>query len=262
MSAKSLILRPVSSKVANECVKRIHYSGKVVQNSQMHIGVFWSGKMEGAMSFGPPLDKRKTAGLVRGSRWQHFCELNRMAFSDRLPRNSESRALGVAFRLLRRHKPALKWVVSFADATQCGDGTIYRASGFVLTGIKANKQNVRLPTGETVHLMNLKTARPTPVQSRLRTSLGMPSGSAGGLARAAGAVPWAGHQFRYVRFLDPTWRERLTVPVIPFSDIPEAARMYLGKPMRQPIKDPSSHDGKGGEDPTLALHSSQAALDE
>ena len=248
MSAKSLILRPVSSKVANECVKRIHYSGKVAQNSQMHIGVFWNGKLEGAMSFGPPLDKRKMAGLVRGSRWQHFCELNRMAFSDRLPRNSESRALGVAFRLLRKHKPALRWVVSFADATQCGDGTIYRASGFVLTGIKANKQMLRAPDGTVV-------ARKTLDNPNHRG----PNGEFGSrVAREQGWRPLPGYQFRYVRFLDPAWRERLTVPVIPFSDIPEAARMYLGKPMRQPIKDPSSHDGKGGEDPTLTLHLSQA----
>lgn len=33
----------------------------------------------------------------------------------------------------------IEWVVSFADATQCGDGTIYRASGFLLTGIRENK---------------------------------------------------------------------------------------------------------------------------
>jgi len=247
MSAKSLILRPVSSKVANECVKRLHYSGKVAQNSQMHIGVFWNGKMEGAMSFGPPLDKRKTSGLVRGSKWQHFCELNRMAFSDRLPRNSESRALGVAFRLLRKHKPALRWVVSFADATQCGDGTIYRASGFVLTGIKANKTLLVSPNGSDV--VADKTA------NNKRDARGRVGSAA---LKEAGWRPLPGYQFRYVRFLDPAWRERLTVPVIPFSDIPEAARMYLGKPMRQPIKGPSSHDGKGGEDPTLALHSSQA----
>lgn len=34
--------------------------------------------------------------------------------------------------------PQLKWVVSFADGAQCGDGAIYRASGFVLTGIRVN----------------------------------------------------------------------------------------------------------------------------
>ena len=58
-----------------------------------------------------------------------------MAFTDVLPRNSESRALGIAMKLIRKHAPQIKWVVTFADGAQCGDGTIYRAAGFVLTSI-------------------------------------------------------------------------------------------------------------------------------
>src|SRR5574343_491118 len=143
--AKDIILRPIPAAQANELVKRVHYSGKIVQNSQIDIGVFYDGKLEGAMQFGPSLDKRKIQGLVSGTAWHEFIELNRMAFSDVLPRNRESRALGVAMRILRKHAPQLKWVISFADGTQCGDGTIYRASGFVLTAIKENQQLYTLP---------------------------------------------------------------------------------------------------------------------
>jgi hypothetical protein len=108
-------------------------SGKVVNNSQISIGVFIGGALEGAMQFGPPLDKRKLLGLVEGTPWNGMLELNRMAFSDALPRNSESRAMAVAFRMLRKHRPDIKWILSFSDGTQSGDGAIYRASGFVLT---------------------------------------------------------------------------------------------------------------------------------
>jgi len=45
-------------------MKELHYSGKVVPNSQLHIGVFLHGKLEGAMQFGPPMDKRKVLPLV------------------------------------------------------------------------------------------------------------------------------------------------------------------------------------------------------
>ena len=65
--------------------------------------------------------------------------MNRLAFTDMLPRNSESRALGIALRMIRKHYPHIEWIVSFADACQCGDGTIYRAAGFILTAIKINK---------------------------------------------------------------------------------------------------------------------------
>ncbi|MGY4194525.1 MULTISPECIES: hypothetical protein [unclassified Bradyrhizobium] len=42
-------------------------------------------------------------------------------------------------------------MISFADGCQCGDGTIYRAVAFVLTGIKLNKSLLRLPDGSVTH---------------------------------------------------------------------------------------------------------------
>lgn len=101
MSAKDIVLCPIKAADANALVKRVHYSGKVVQNSQLHIGVFYNGKLEGALQFGPSLDKRKIQGLVNDTEWHEFIELNRMAFTDVLPRNSESRALAIAMRLLK-----------------------------------------------------------------------------------------------------------------------------------------------------------------
>ena len=133
-SAKDLIVKVIPSKVAVPFVKTHHYSGKVVNNSNLHFGVFYEGRLHGVMSFGPSLDKSKIQGLVEGTGWNEFIELNRMAFDDVLPRNSESRAIAIAMKLIRKNAPQIKWVISFADGCQCGDGTIYRASGFILTG--------------------------------------------------------------------------------------------------------------------------------
>lgn len=240
--AKQIVVRPITAQEARATVQRIHYSGKVVQNSTLHLGVFWLGKLEGAMQFGSPLDRRKVLPLVRGSEWNQMLELNRMAFSEALPRNSESRALAVAFRMFRKHRPDIKWILSFADGAQCGDGTIYRAAGFVLTGIKKNGQILRMPDGSTVAKKSLDNPNHT-------TAAGVFGSRA---ALDAGAVPLAGYQFRYLAFLDPTWRDRLTVPVIPFDSIPAAARMYRGK-RASPERGPGVHPGTGGVDPTLAL---------
>jgi hypothetical protein len=147
-TAKDIKVAPIKAADANALVKRVHYSGKVVNNSQLHLGVFLGGRLEGVMQFGPSLDKRKIQGLVEGTLWNGFIELNRMAFSDRLPRNSESRAMAIAFRIIRKNYPHLQWVISFADGTQCGDGTRYRAAGFVLTGIKKNTQIWATDDGE------------------------------------------------------------------------------------------------------------------
>jgi hypothetical protein len=43
-------------------------------------------------------------------------------------------------RMIQKHYPHVEWVISFADGCQCGDGTIYRAAGFVLTGIKVEQK--------------------------------------------------------------------------------------------------------------------------
>jgi hypothetical protein len=156
MSAKDLVIKPIQSQVAKEFVRKTHYSGKVVQNSVLHLGVFWQNTLQGVMSFGSSLDKSKVISLVTDTGWNDFLELNRMAFSDKLPRNSESRAIAIAMKLIRKYKPNIKWVISFADACQCGDGTIYRASGFVLTGLKVNKQIYKLPLAHELDIQKCK----------------------------------------------------------------------------------------------------------
>lgn len=244
-TAKDIHVAPISQKDAAALVKRIHYSGKVTQNSQLHFGVFLDGKLEGAMQFGPSLDKRKIQGLVRGTGWNDFLELNRMAFSDALPRNSESRALGIAFRLIRKHYPHIELVVSFADGTQCGDGTIYRASGFVLTGIKGNKQILKMPDGEII-------ARKT-LDNKNHTGAGGRFGSA--IAKENGAMPLPGYQLRYIYFINQEDRKRLTVPILPFSKIDElGAGMYRGEKITRIKKqDFENHSELGGAVPTDAL---------
>ena len=241
--AKRLIVKPISASDASKIVKALHYSGKVVQNSQLHLGVFLDGKCGGAMQFGPSLDKRKMLGLVTGTLWNEFIELNRMAFADWLPRNGESRAIAYAFRWMRKQYPHIKWCVSFADGTQCGDGTIYRASGFVLTGIKENNQIWEAPTGEVFCDTSLRPGigakasrdKANAVISRTTTTKGNHILETGASSmkqyKDAGWKPKQGFQLRYIYFIDPTCKEQLTVPILPFSEIDRrGAGMYKGKP--------------------------------
>lgn len=249
MTAKEIVVKPISSQDAARIVKACHYSGGVVNNSQLHFGVFLGGKCGGAMQFGPSLDKRKMLGLVEGTGWNGFIELNRMAFADWLPRNSESRAIAVAMRLIRKAYPHIEWVVSFADGTQCGDGTIYRASGFLLTGITENNSIIELKNGERVVSMTYtKGTHILKQNGRAR----IPEGSK--------KIP--GFQLRYLYFLNPAARDRLTVPILPFSEIDKrGAGMYKGKQRIQSraggdtTDTPVFQTGEGGSTPTSALQS-------
>ena len=253
--AKDIHVAPISAKDAAALVKRVHYSGKIVQNSQLHLGVFLNGRLEGAMQFGPSLDKRKIQGLVENTGWNGFLELNRMAFSEALPRNSESRAIGIAMRLIRKAYPHIEWIVSFADGAQCGDGTIYRASGFVLTGIRENKSIWIFPDGEAVADMGIKTGYEW---QRKKFGKVLLANEALKEAKRLGAKPIPGFQLRYLYFINPEARQRLTVPILPFSKIADmGAGMYRGK-TRAKDQAASYPDALGGEIPTRALQHSEA----
>jgi hypothetical protein len=259
MSAKEIIVKPISSQDAARIVKACHYSGSSAINASLHFGVFLDGKCGGAMQFGPSLQKSSIQPLVEGTGWNGFIELNRMAFADWLPRNSESRAIAVAMRLIRKAYPHIEWVVSFADGTQCGDGTIYRASGFVLTGIKKNTTMWKMPDGLIFADVGLRAS-----SANLRDQVGFKLGEPFSVFRKrVGAVPVPGFQLRYIYFLNPAARSRLTVPILPFSEIQRrGAGMYKGQPIKRGDSmgghAPGFQPGEGGSTPTSPLHSPDA----
>jgi|TARA_R100000951_G_scaffold103585_1_gene96276 hypothetical protein len=154
--AKEIKIKIINSKVANDFVKKYHYSGKVVNLSNLHFGCFLDNKLHGVMSYGPPMDKRNVLNLVETSnnninqKWNEMLELNRMAFDDYLPKYSESRCIAISIKLIKKNAPQIKWILSYSDGTQCGDGTIYRASGFKLTQINKNGTIYKLANGEIV----------------------------------------------------------------------------------------------------------------
>lgn len=193
--AKEIEVRVIPAKIGNAFVKRHHYSRKVVPNSQLHFGAFLDGKLHGVMSYGPPADKSKVIGLVDGTEWYGMLELNRMAFDEYLPRNSESYCISKSIKLIKKNAPQVKWILSFADGCQCGDGTIYRASN-------------------------------------------------------------DGYQLRCIYFIDKSYRQRLTVPEIPFSKIDEiGAGMYKGQKVLWPNGTAESDIISGRNRPTCGASS-------
>ena len=259
MRARDLRLRLIPSADASRIIRALHYSGKAGRQSQVNFGVFIDGRCGGAIQFGDPLDRRKVLPLVEGTGWNQMLELNRLALAEWMPRNTESRALAVALKLLGKQYPFLKWILTYADATQSGDGAIYRALGFTLTLIKPNNQLLRFPNGEVKHVVALQCnlARAQSVLGGRSLAELSGGGSSTQALRELGAVPLPGYQLRYIKFLDPSWASRLAVPAIPYGEIEaRGAGMYRGQPRAGSIGSdaPVSHTGKGGASPTPALH--------
>jgi len=219
MSAKEIIVKPIPKSKADAIVKKHHYSGKVVQNSQLCFGVWYKGILMGAMQFGPPTDKRRMLPLVKDSSWNSMMELNRMAFGEHLPKFSESRAISLAFKWIKKNAPHIKWVISFADGTQCGHGTIYQAANFKLTSIKKNTTIILLPNGVKTTDVSINTG--SDKYGREKKKLGFTSTKKYLDEVHKGWKPLTGYMYRYIYFLDKQAEQNYTGEFIPFSKIKE-----------------------------------------
>lgn len=229
-TAKQLTVKIISSKIGASFVKKHHYSGKVTNNSTLYMGVFLNEVLHGVASFGQGIDKRKTLGLVENTGWNEYLELNRLAFDEVLPKNSESRFISVAIKLIKKNAPHIKWILSYADATQCGDGTIYRASNFLLTAIKKNDSMWRLPDGNVVCNLVFQSSfggGKNGIKAKYGKVGKYASWTAHKYLEHIGAEKIPGYQLRYIYLIDKSCK--LTVPVIPYSKIDELGiRMYKG----------------------------------
>jgi hypothetical protein len=112
---------------------------------------------------------------------------------------------------------------------------MYRASGFKLIGIKKNTSMWRMPDGEVLAKLVLEPS--FSLNSKGTTSAKARYGKTGtesstSFLRRIGAVQLEGFQIRYFYPLHDDALSRLTVPVLPFSEIQRLkAGMYLGKPI-------------------------------
>ena len=227
--AKEIIIKVIPSNIANSFIDKYHYSKKHVNNSKLHFGCFLDNKLHGVMSFGSPLDKRKVIHLVQDNKgnpvpWNDMLELNRMAFDDILPKNSESRCISIAIKLIKKNAPNIKWILSFADGQQCGDGTIYRASGFQLTGFssgamwKLPEELAKINGGGVAHRMKIQDKCSLISKYILKQTNGK-NLTMKQYAKKFGGELLDGYNLRYIKVLDNNYK--ISVPIIPFSKIDE-----------------------------------------
>jgi adenine modification enzyme len=188
---------------ANRIIMANHYSRRIYAASTVHLGVHIAGEMVGVLQYGFAMNPASADSVVAGTLMSEYLELNRMWLDDRAPRNSESKALAYSIRLIRRHKPQVKWIQSFADE-RCGlFGTVYQAAGFTYHG-----EHIGIfweVDGEFFHnsLATNSASANTPRATFLRENMDR-------------ATRHELRQFRYLRFLKPRFAKGCRHPVLPF----------------------------------------------
>lgn len=110
-----------------------HYSKKIPVNKLVKIGAWENGKFIGVVIFGGGASAvlHKQFNLTRFE----VCELVRVALAEH--KTQVSRIIKIAMKMLKRINPKLKIIVSFADPSEGHHGGIYKAGGWVYSGISA-----------------------------------------------------------------------------------------------------------------------------
>jgi len=196
-------VREVDRTFANEVISANHYSRRVYRGSTLHLGVFIGEAVSGVLQFGFAMNPASADSVVAGTLMNEYLELNRMWLADNAPRNSESRAIALAVRLIRRLRPPVKWIQSFADE-RCGlFGTVYQAAGFTYHG-----EHVGIfweIDGEWFHNSLVTNSR----------NATMPR-SAFALANLHRATRHELRQFRYLKFLQHRFAKGCRYPALPY----------------------------------------------
>lgn len=196
-----LRLVPISRVDAKTLIVRNHYSHSLPGGTKMSFGTVLNGRLLGVMTFGVgPFYGYK---LVNGATPDDVVTLTRLWLSDELPKNCESKVLGIALRSLKRDT-SLKFVIAYSDPAVGHLGIIYQATNWLYTGLSFATPLYDVGDGTLHHSRSL--AHQLGSHSiRYLTLQGI----------NAKAVPQSA-KHRYVYFLDDSWQSRLAVPALPY----------------------------------------------
>jgi hypothetical protein len=149
---------------------------------------------------------------VDGAKPDDGITLTRVWLDDSLPSNSESKALGIVLRMLRKHT-SLKFVVAYSDPAAGHLGVIYQACGWLYTGLSSATPLYDIGDGVARHSRSL---------AHEFGSHSVKFFAAHGVE--VKTVPQAA-KHRYIKFLDDSWCCRLKVPVLPYpkKELPDGS---------------------------------------
>ena len=184
----------IDRKLAVKTIKEHHYSKKVVNTSFLHLGIFIKKQFMGVLQFGYLFNPTYHSKIVKGGDSENAMELNRMWLNDKAKKNSESKAVSYALKLVKIFYPKIKWVQSFADERCGGFGIVYQACSFNYYG--EHKGEFYELDGEIYH--SIQTRRKDR-NSKLTLYLRKNKHKLKKLNL---------RQFRYIRFLDKRWEKK------------------------------------------------------
>lgn len=187
----------IDKKIANETIKKNHYSKKVYNATYIHLGVFLNDKFVGVLQYGYAMNPASCGSVVQGTELDQYLELNRMWLHDDAPRNSESRSISASIKYIRGKYPKVKWIQSFADERCGGFGIVYQACSFNFYG--EHISDFWELDGVVYHNIQMTVSKTSKRYAGEAKKL---------QENKERAVKMSLRQFRYIKFIDQKWKKK------------------------------------------------------
>lgn len=204
----NIYVKEVERDMANDIIKKNHYSHKVYNGTYIHLGVYINDKLYGILQYGYAMNPASGNSVVEGTSINQYLELNRMWIDDIGGKNTESMAISCSITYIKHKYPKIKWIQSFADE-RCGCfGIVYQACSFNYYGEHNNI--FWYLDGIAYHNTNMTIAKNT---KRYNNNVGGAKYLQENKDRAERVEL---RQFRYIKFLDKSWKKKCLLKEMPY----------------------------------------------
>jgi len=218
-----------SHAAAKYAVEHWHYSKSLPLGRTVKIGVWEYGVFIGCVVFAQGNNQYQGRGLGL-SMWE-VCELCRVALTKH--RAQVSQIVALSLRFLKRRRPRVRVVVSYADPVQGHHGGIYQGGNWIYVGTGGSTEAFFDVAGNRIHT---RTAAP----NGQKTQFGRNTSRHRGLVvdRVA-LLP----KYKYLYPLDAAMR----------AQIEPLRKPYPKRAVSTGYSAPTVQVGEGGAEPTTAL---------
>lgn len=118
-----MFMQQVHSQELDCWLKERHYLHSTPAGAILRLEFLDDDRVRiGAMMWGRPVSPKVDQ--------IHILELTRMYFIDEAPKNTESRALSMARKYIRKHYPHILGLIAYSSTAEGHQGTIYQADGW------------------------------------------------------------------------------------------------------------------------------------
>ena len=128
-------VKEISHDDALLMIQTYHYSNTLPKINKHFLGFYENNELVGVITLGWGTRPKHTIQKIFPELdTKDYYEIGRMAMTESMPRNSESKMIADCIKWIKANEPNVKILFTFADGMLGKVGYVYQASGFIYIG--------------------------------------------------------------------------------------------------------------------------------